>query len=265
MSYDLLVFDPAAAPTDRAAFLDWYAATTDWDSSLAYDDPDRARPAIRSWYEDASREFPPLTASPAPSLDQEARVTDYSIGASFVYVAFAWSVAAEAFALCRRLAEARCLGLFNVSSPSTEIYLPNATGRLVPSSADFRTIAPFQFAIWKRAPTAKTAMLAECFASIQAGLSHDAMAVFDAAPLEQAIREHFQLDRSGTSSAVRVRTQRTETASSITVTTTPAAMPDTRDFIVPAALELSLMVFDPQAGAVWGNRRPPKPVTPRRR
>ena len=30
MSYDLLVFDPAHAPTERKAFLKWWDAQADW-------------------------------------------------------------------------------------------------------------------------------------------------------------------------------------------------------------------------------------------
>ena len=39
MSYDLMVFDPASAPTGRIAFLDWFRQQTKWTESHGYNDP----------------------------------------------------------------------------------------------------------------------------------------------------------------------------------------------------------------------------------
>ena len=36
MSYDLMVFDPAAAPAGRSAFIAWYQTQTDWDAEHDY-------------------------------------------------------------------------------------------------------------------------------------------------------------------------------------------------------------------------------------
>ena len=44
MSYDLMVFDPEAAPVDRHAFMEWYEAQAEWSEDHSYDDPSVSTP-----------------------------------------------------------------------------------------------------------------------------------------------------------------------------------------------------------------------------
>jgi hypothetical protein len=60
MSYDLMVFDPASAPRDREAFLNWYAAQTEWTEDHSYDDPRVATPALAGFFAHIVQVFPPM-------------------------------------------------------------------------------------------------------------------------------------------------------------------------------------------------------------
>ena len=48
MSYDLMVFDPAAAPREREEFMQWYDAQTEWAEDHECDDPAVTTPALRA-------------------------------------------------------------------------------------------------------------------------------------------------------------------------------------------------------------------------
>ena len=50
MSYDILVFDPAHAPTERQAFLEWWHAQADWSEPHPYNDPAFTTPNLRAWF-----------------------------------------------------------------------------------------------------------------------------------------------------------------------------------------------------------------------
>ena len=50
MSYDLMVFDPAVAPREAEAFLQWYDAQTEWNETHDYDDPKGSVPALQAFF-----------------------------------------------------------------------------------------------------------------------------------------------------------------------------------------------------------------------
>ena len=50
MSYDLMVFDPEAAPLDRDAFMRWFEHQAEWSEDHDYDDPAVSTPALRAWF-----------------------------------------------------------------------------------------------------------------------------------------------------------------------------------------------------------------------
>ena len=104
MSYDLMVFDPSAAPSEHSDFMDWYDQQTEWDEDHGYNNPDVTTPALRAWFLEMIRAFPPLNG-PYASSDDDPTVTDYSVGNSVIYAAFAWSVAEQAYKTMFALAE----------------------------------------------------------------------------------------------------------------------------------------------------------------
>ena len=132
MSYDLLVFDPAAAPRGRKQFLTWYEKMTRWSEGHSYDDPAKTTPALRAWYESIRRSFRNMNGPGAPNDHDlmtpgvEDRLADYSIAHNAIYVTFPWSIAEEAYDLVRRLAVMHKVGFYDVSGDEGdgEIYFP---------------------------------------------------------------------------------------------------------------------------------------------
>ena len=124
MSYDLMVFDPNAAPRDREGFLSWYDTQTEWTEGHSYDDPRVTTPALASWFAEISQAFPPMNGPSASDDYEDPKVTDYSIGRSVIYAAFAWSQAEPAFEAVNRLASKHGVGFYNVSSEEGEIRFP---------------------------------------------------------------------------------------------------------------------------------------------
>ena len=98
MSYDILIFEPDAV-TDED-FPEWWDRVSRWEEPHDYDGIERATPAIRSFYRDLVRTFPPFNGPDALSDDEvDARlaqglpVADYTIGEDLVYIGVSWSAA----------------------------------------------------------------------------------------------------------------------------------------------------------------------------
>lgn len=127
MSYDLMVFDPHAAPRERSAFLEWYRVQTEWSEGHAYNDPVVTTAPLAVWYADMRRDFPNMNGPGAYEIaddEDNPRVTDYSIGQSVIYAGFRWSEAESAYAAVRALAVRHGVGFFNASADDGEIWFP---------------------------------------------------------------------------------------------------------------------------------------------
>lgn len=125
MSYDLGVFEPSAAPTDPEEFATWFEAQTEWDEPHGYDNPVVASPALRAWFMDMHREFPPLNGPFARSGNEDdPRTADYSVGRTLIYVGFSWSQARAAYAACYRLAAKHRVGFLDVSGDDGGVWFP---------------------------------------------------------------------------------------------------------------------------------------------
>ncbi|MFZ0523697.1 MAG: hypothetical protein WAL95_21895 [Candidatus Acidiferrales bacterium] len=126
MSYDLMVFDPDAAPHGRDEFLDWYKQQTQWSEGHGYNDPTVPTAKLRSWFLDIIRLFPPMNGplSQDELPDDEDSVTDYSLGRFVIYCSFSWSRTELAHKTAFELAEKHGVGFFDVSSNDSELWLP---------------------------------------------------------------------------------------------------------------------------------------------
>lgn len=125
-----MVFDALAAPRSRQAFMAWHGAQTQWMDLHSSDDPDILTPALRAWLQEIIKTFPPMNGPSASDDYNDARVTDYSLGRSMIYAAFAWSQADDAHALAKALAAKHGVGFFDVSSTAGDIWLPTPDQRL---------------------------------------------------------------------------------------------------------------------------------------
>lgn len=101
MSYDILAFNPGSV-TD-ADFPTWWEEQAAWAEDHSYNDVAVTTMELQAFYRELIQSFPPMNGTDAPSDDElrrvpglESRVTDYSIGTSLIYAAFAWSQAAAA-------------------------------------------------------------------------------------------------------------------------------------------------------------------------
>lgn len=116
VSYDLMVFDKEQAPKDKEAFLKWYDEQTQWAEPHDYQTITTTIPALQKWYEDMVKHFPDMNAMDDDEDEElESRYTDYSIGYTVIYAAFAWSVADEAYSKMKELAQKHSVGFFDVS------------------------------------------------------------------------------------------------------------------------------------------------------
>jgi hypothetical protein len=143
MSYDLMVFEPSAAPREREQFESWYRTQTEWAEPHGYDNPSVTSSALRKWYEAITQTYPNMNS---PELGDEDFTTsspsDYSIGTNVIYAAFAWTEADNAYALMRQLAVEHGVGFYDVSDDqgNQEIYFPGDQLR-EPSNGQWRQVA----------------------------------------------------------------------------------------------------------------------------
>jgi hypothetical protein len=129
MSYDLMVFDPKAPPSNRSGFMKWYAQQTQWGEGHHYDNPEVSTPELRAWFLDMIVHYPPLNGPYASEDVDSPKVTDYCVGRSVIYAAFSWSEAEEAFRTMARLAEQHRVGFFNVSADYGGVWMPGSDGQ----------------------------------------------------------------------------------------------------------------------------------------
>jgi len=131
MSYDLMVFDPKAPPPSREGFLEWYKQQTGWSEGHTYTNPDVTTPELQAWYSEMIKSYPPMSGPDAADDSDNPKVTDYSIGKSVIYAAFAWSQAESARDAMFCLAEKYRIGFFDASADDGGVWLPTSPGRFV--------------------------------------------------------------------------------------------------------------------------------------
>lgn len=125
MSYDLMVFRKEAAPITKTEFMDWYEDQTEWTEEHSYDDPANTSTALRNWFMEMIQTFPAMNGPFASEDDEDnPNVADYCIGRDVIYVAFAWSLAEEAYSTMFKLAEKHGVGFFDASGDNGDIFFP---------------------------------------------------------------------------------------------------------------------------------------------
>jgi hypothetical protein len=131
MSYDLMVFDTTAAPSTRSAFMEWYRQQTQWPESHGYNNPEVPASALREWFLEMIKTFPPMNGPLASDDFDDPKVTEYSLGETAIYACFAWSQAEQAYRQMFDLAAKHQVGFFDVSATDGDIWLPATHGKLV--------------------------------------------------------------------------------------------------------------------------------------
>lgn len=126
-----MVFDPTAAPRDHDPFRKWYKEQCEWPESHGYNDPNRPAPALREWFQAIIETFPPMNGPLASDDLESSRRTDYSLGRSVIYAAFAWSQAEAAYKLVKDLARRHGVGFFDVSGTEGDLWWPVPGWKLI--------------------------------------------------------------------------------------------------------------------------------------
>ncbi len=130
MSFDLMVFDPGAAPSSGPEeFLAWYDEQTEWSEDHDYDDPVVCSEPLRMWFTDIVSEFPMMNGPLATeAVEDHPQPADYSIGKNIIYAAFSWSSADAAHERVFALARKYKLGFFDITAQTGGVWLPTKDG-----------------------------------------------------------------------------------------------------------------------------------------
>ena len=125
MSYDLLIFEPDCA-TDEDFPRWWEQAVAQWDEPGDFSTIDGSTPAIRSFYRDLIRAFPPYNGPDALSEEEleereneELPVADYTIGTDYIYISVGWSDANALVKIVGQMAWTQRLAVAYVSEDSS--------------------------------------------------------------------------------------------------------------------------------------------------
>lgn len=131
MSYDLMIFDAAFMPTGRESFMAWFKEQTQWADDIDYNNPDNCTRSLRAWFDDFRQCYPPMNGPLASDDYDNPKVSDYTIGTTFIYIAFAWSEAENAYWNVFAIAQKHKVGFFDVSSNNGCVWIPGADGNYV--------------------------------------------------------------------------------------------------------------------------------------
>jgi len=107
---------------------------TQWTEKRGYNNPDVTTEPLRSWFHEMIKTFPPMNGPLASRDFDNPNLTDYCVGQTVIYCAFAWSQAETAYESIKRLAEKHQVGFFDVSSNDADIWLPTPDGGLATSN-----------------------------------------------------------------------------------------------------------------------------------
>ena len=128
MSYDLLIFEPDSV-TDED-FPQWWEQVSRWEEPRDYYTTEGSTPAIRAFYRDLIRVFPPFNGPDALSdaeleerEEQGLPVADYTIGADYIYIGVGWSDANALVKIVGQMAWTQRLAVAYVSEDSS-IFRP---------------------------------------------------------------------------------------------------------------------------------------------
>ena len=124
MSYDLIVFEPDAAPRDRMEFLDWIKDAAREDGG-ARSGPPSASPALWAWRNDMFEAFPasdgPRAFDPYSTL--ATRNATYRLVRHAIIAGFHWEASGAALFQVKKLVQKHRLGFFDASGEARPVWM----------------------------------------------------------------------------------------------------------------------------------------------
>ena len=131
MSYDLVVFDPAAAPRERTSFLDWIKDALSVPEGQSRSDPAAASPALWAWHCEMCQAFPAGDGPRAydPFSTQATKNATYRFASHAILAGFHWEATGSALHRVKKLAINHGLGLFDASGADGAVWMMSDRGR----------------------------------------------------------------------------------------------------------------------------------------
>ena len=125
-----MIFEPAAVSDED--FPQWWEQVSRWEEPRDYDTTEGSTPAIRAFYRNLIRAFPPFNGPDALSdaeleerEEQGLPVADYTIGEDLVYVGVGWSAANALVTTVSELAWTHRLAVAYVSDDGAIVRPPD--------------------------------------------------------------------------------------------------------------------------------------------
>jgi hypothetical protein len=128
MSYDLMVFDPAAVPLERAGFIAWVRRIVRMGEGAIIEQAQL--PALTEWRNEITlryrRNATRFGREAAPLLPAE-----FKVAATAIYASFDWRLSGALYRDGLRLAQQQQIGFFDVSGDDAAVWIPGPYGRLI--------------------------------------------------------------------------------------------------------------------------------------
>ena len=130
MSYDVMVFEPSAAPADRAGFLAWYSSVACTGDGKLTNDPATTTPALQAWFRDMIRYFPSTVGPDGSALMdiEDNKHGEYRFAEPAVFAGFHWESSRHVYRQATKLARTHNVGFFEVSGETAAVWGPTPKG-----------------------------------------------------------------------------------------------------------------------------------------
>lgn len=129
MSYDLMVFDAAAVPLERPAFIAWVRRMIRMGEGSILEETQL--PSLTAWRHDMSARYRRHSLRYGREVTPCLLEPDFRVTASAIYASFDWRLYAPLYRDGLRLAQDHQIGFFDVSGDDAAVWTPGARGRLV--------------------------------------------------------------------------------------------------------------------------------------
>ncbi len=129
MSYDLMVFDPAAVPLERPAFIAWVRRMIRMGEGAVLETI--RLPALTAWRDDMSVRYRRHSLRYGREVTPGLLEPDFRTTASAIYASFDWRLCVPLYRDGLHLAQAHQLGFFDVSGDDAAVWAPGPRGRLL--------------------------------------------------------------------------------------------------------------------------------------
>lgn len=145
MSYDLMVFDPAAVPLERPGFIAWVRRMIRMGEGSVLEETQLE--ALTLWRNDMAARYRRHSLRYGREVTPTLLLPDFRITASAIYASFDWRLCVPLYRDGLRLAQDHQIGFFDVSGEEAAVWIPGLRGRLAVVHKSERGSLPDGFAV----------------------------------------------------------------------------------------------------------------------